>query len=145
MTESTWWRWPLLPFAAVGGGMAASVAAALFFWLSAKFAGFGEEGWYFRYIVPLFVSGVFGHVFVRITCGMAPQGKVIAGTVMVTILGVFCLLSAVLAWYMPDYSTGFAIQNTVGSIAMMFGAVVTLQDVVSDVRAASPPASVNTW
>ena len=133
-----WWRWPLLPFAAVAGALAGSIIAVLFLWFGMKLqGGFSEDGWYFRYVMPVISSAIFGYLFAHISCEMAPRGKVIAGTVMVTILGLFGLLGIVLAWIVPDYPVGQAIQATVGTVATMIAAVVTLMDAPSKYRASA--------
>jgi hypothetical protein len=131
-----WWRWPLLPFAAIAGALAGSIIAILFLWFGMKLqGGFSEDGWYFRYVMPVISSAIFGYLYTHRSCEMAPRGKVIAGTVMVTILGLFGLLSFVLAWAIPDYSVGQAIQTTVGTVATMIAAVSTLMEGASKYRA----------
>jgi hypothetical protein len=131
-----WWRWPLLPFAAVAGALAGSIVATLFMWFGMKFqGGFSEDGWYYRYVIPVIASAIFGFIYTLISCEMAPRGKLITGTVMVTILGLFGLLSIILTWAMPDFPVGDAIQSTVGTIASMIAAVMTLMDVSSKHRA----------
>jgi hypothetical protein len=131
-----WWRWLLLPFAAGAAALAGSMIASLFWWFGMKLqGGFSEDGWYFRFVLPAIASAIFGYLYTHISCEMAPRGKLIAGTVMVTILGLFGLLSIVLAWAMPDYPVGEAIQATVGTIATMIAAVMTLMDASSKHRA----------
>ena len=127
-----------MPFAAVAGALAGSIIAVLFLWFGMKLqGGFSEDGWYFRYVMPVISSAIFGYLFAHISCEMAPRGKVIAGTVMVTILGLFGLLGIVLAWIVPDYPVGQAIQATVGTVATMIAAVVTLMDAPSKYRASA--------
>jgi uncharacterized membrane protein YvlD (DUF360 family) len=124
-----WWRWPLLPFAAVAGALVGSVLASLLMWFGMKLqGGYTEDGWYFRYVMPVISSAIFGYLYAHISCEMAPCGKIIAGTVMVTTLGLFGLLISVLAWTIPDYPIGEAIQVTVGTVATMIAAVLTLID-----------------
>ena len=68
-----WWRWPLLPFAAVAGALAGSIVATLLMWLGMKLqGGFSEEGWYFRYVMPVIASSIFGFIYTLISCEMAP-------------------------------------------------------------------------
>lgn len=124
-----WWRWPLMPLAALAGAILGTLAVALIMWIGMKFqGGYSEDGWYFRYILPLFTSGVFGYIYAKISYEVAPSGKLIAGIVMVTLLGILALVSTVLAWVIPSYSVGEAIQSTVGSLAMMIGAILALSD-----------------
>ena len=124
-----WWRWPLMPVAAIAGAMLGTLAIGIFMWLGMKFqGGYNEDGWYFRYIMPVFTSGIFGYLYAKISYTVAPSGKLIAGVVMATVLGILVLLSAVLGWVIPSYSTGQAIQATVASIATMIGSVIALVD-----------------
>lgn len=124
-----WWRWPLLPFAAVAGGMTGAFLANLFTWFGMKLrGGYSEDGWFYLYVMPVLSSALFGYLYTAIACHMAPRGKLIAGTVMVTALGLFGLLSIVLAWTLPDYGTLKATQATVSIIAMMIAAIVALMD-----------------
>lgn len=124
-----WWRWPLMPLAALAGAILGTLVVALIMWVGMKFqGGYSEDGWYFRFILPLFTSGVFGYLYAKISYEVAPSAKLIAGVVMVTVLGILALASTVLAWVMPSYSVGEAIQSTVGSLAMMIGAIIALSD-----------------
>lgn len=124
-----WWRWPLMPVAALGGAILGSIIMGIIMWLGMKFqGGFNEDGWYFLYIMPLFTSGVFGYLYAIISYKMAPSHNLIAGIVMVTVLGVIGLLGIVLAWALPEYSVGQSVQATVGTVATMVGAIIALAD-----------------
>jgi len=116
-----------MPIAAVAGAMAGTAIMLLFLWFGMKLhGGFSEDGWYFRYVMPVISSAIFGYLYTYISCTIAPRGKVIAGTVMATILGLFCLVSVLLAWFMPQYPVGKAVQSTVGAVATMIASVATL-------------------
>lgn len=133
--EATWWRWVALPFAAIAGALAGSVALALLQWFGMKFqGGFSTDGWYFRYIMPLMSSAVFGWLYVLITLEVAPKGKVIAATVMTTVLGVFCVLGAILAWVLPNRTMGYAIQQTIGVAASLTTAIASIVSYKGDYR-----------
>ena len=122
-----WWRWPLLPFAAIGGAAIGAVLLGLVQWLGFKFqGGFTEDGWMFRYILPIFTSAAFGWLFAWIACAVAPHGKVVAGTVMTTLLFIVLLLSIAFSWLASNYSVGQAVQTTVGSTSCLIAAVVAL-------------------
>ncbi|WP_222566000.1 hypothetical protein [Novilysobacter antarcticus] len=124
-----WWRWPLMPLAAIAGSVLGTIVMGILMWLGMKLSGgYSEDGWYFRYIMPVITSGIFGYLYATISYTVAPSGKRIAGIIMVTALGIFSGLSAILGWVMPSYSTGQAIQATVASIATMIGAVMALAD-----------------
>ena len=118
-----------MPVAAIAGALLGMIAIGLIMWIGMKLqGGFREDGWYFLYIMPVFTSGAFGYLYAKIAYAMAPSGKLIAGVVMVTILGLLGLIGAVLAWLMPDYTLGYAIQTTIGTIATIIGAVIALVD-----------------
>jgi hypothetical protein len=91
--------------------------------------GYSEDGWYFRYILPVFSSALFGYLYVFITLNVAPRGKVISAVVMTTILGVFTVLVILLAWAAPSEGIGNAVQSTVGAIASMIAAIATIVNV----------------
>jgi hypothetical protein len=122
-----WWRWPLLPFAALIGAMLGSALFMAFQWLAMKFRGdFNEDGWYFLYIMPVIQSAIFGWLYVLITYKIAPQGKFIAGIVMTTILILLSLCMIAFAWFGPYHITKEAVRATVGLIAMSIAAVISL-------------------
>ncbi len=123
----TWWRWPLIPFVGVVAGTLGAIAFGLFQWIGMKLAGgYSEDGWYFLYILPVITSGIFGYVFVTSTHYVAPRGKFISSVVMTTILGLFLLLSVVLAWGPAHESVGDSVQMTVGCVAALVAAIATL-------------------
>jgi hypothetical protein len=121
--KTGWWRWPAMPLAAI---VAAAMAGGLMHgiqWLSIMFTWGSSEGWYLRYIVPLFVSGAAGYAFALASCAVAPRGKRLAGTVMVTLLGVVCVVGAVGSWLMNQYTTAFAVLSTVSAVVMLEAAI----------------------
>ena len=125
-----WWRWPLMPFAAVIGGALGALLLVLVQWFFMKLqGGFSEDGWMFRYVLPIVASGAFGWIYVWITCKMAPRGKVISGIVMTTILGLFLLANVLIAWYLPRYPIGETIQISVGGVASLVAAVFAVMQV----------------
>lgn len=125
--RNQWWRWPLLPFAAIAGALASSAACVLFVWFSMKFqGGYTEDGWYYLYVMPLMASATFGYVYALIAITVAPCGKVIAGTVLVTLLAVFGALTAFVAWVSPSSTITYAIQSTLSTVSMLCAALVVL-------------------
>lgn len=127
---AAWWRWPLMPLAAITGAVFGTLALGTLMWLGTKFqGGYNENGWYYKYIMPFFTSACFGYIYAKISYHMAPSGKLIAGTVMVTLFGVFCVFTTVLAWMpMTSTSTGEAIRVTISSAAAFGAAVATLRN-----------------
>ena len=119
----------MMPFAAVIGAALATAALLLIQWIGMKFSGaYSADGWYAQYILPVITSGAFGYFYAKISYHVSPSGKMIAGVVMVTLLGMFSALSAFLGWVMPEYSAGQAVQVTLGSIALVAGAIIALVD-----------------
>ncbi|ADO00843.1 hypothetical protein Gbem_4143 [Citrifermentans bemidjiense Bem] len=125
--SSQWWRWPILPLAAVLGALVGAFLLTLLQWIGMKMqGGFREDGWYFRYILPVISSAVFGWLYALITLNVAPRGKVIASVVMTTILGVLALLGLIFTWFYKLDDIGTAVQSTVGSIASLVAAIATI-------------------
>lgn len=125
--RNDWWIWPLLPFACVIGATIAAFALALLQWLGMKMqGGYREDGWYYLYVLPVFSSAVFGYVYAWIACNLAPRGKIIAGTVMTTVLGLIMTIGTVFAWLLPKYPMGEAIQITVSMIATLIASIAAL-------------------
>ena len=113
-----------MPFATILGSMIGGALATAFLWFSMKLqGGFSEDGWYFLYIMPIISSAVFGWLYATIVCHVAPRGKVIAGTVMVTILGLIGVVGALITWLDQTKSVGEAIQITVGTVATMLSLI----------------------
>lgn len=130
---SGWWRWPLVPIAALAGGALASFLFRLIQWLGMKMdGGVTEDGWMFKYILPVIASAVFGWFYIMISCAVAPRGKVITGTVMAAILFLLSATSVVIAWLAPRYQIGDALQITIGCIAGIFAAIFALIEVKND-------------
>jgi hypothetical protein len=125
-----WWRWPMIPLASVTGAVVGTVAITAFQWLGMKIqGGFSEDGWWYRFILPVISSATFGYIYAAIACYVAPKGKVIAGTVMTTVLGLVLLLGLVLAWASSKYSFWESMQTTIGSVAMLIAGIVAVMQV----------------
>ena len=121
-------RWIALPFATVIGALLASILLALFQWISLKmWGGISEDSWYYRYILPFISSIFFGYFYSIISLKVAPESKVIASTVMVTLLGVLSSFSLYLAWEMKvSHGFRYFIETLFGVIGTMSGAIVAL-------------------
>jgi hypothetical protein len=127
LATQTWWRWPLVPFAAILGSILGAAAFLLLQWVAMKVhGGFSEDGWMFKYILPVVQSAVFGYLYAMISCAVAPKGKVITGVVMVTVLFVLFIALLVFAWVRPPLQVGPAVQATISIIAAGIAAVVAL-------------------
>lgn len=131
-----WWRWPLMPFAAVLGGALGAMLFGLVQWFGMKLqGGFSESGWMYLYILPVLTAAAFGWLYTWIACAVAPRGKLLAGTVMTTILVLVGLLNIVIVWGMQKYPVGEAVQLTIGSIASSAAAIVALAQVHGEHKA----------
>lgn len=140
--NSQWWRWPLIPIAALIGAPLGGAVIAILQWLSMKMmGGFYEDGWWYRYVMPVSSSAVSGYLYTHITWSVAPNGKVIASVVMITLLSVIAIFNVLLAWAIPRYSLGDSIRATLGSIAAVMCSIVTLVDLYrEEQRKAAPKA-----
>ena len=126
-SSNQWWRWPLMPIAAVAGAVVGSALFGLIQWFGMKLqGGFSEDGWMYQYIVPAMTSAAFGWLFTYISCAVAPRGKVIAGTVMTTILVLTGVANLFLVWGLQKYGTGEAVRLTVGSVVASAAGIAAL-------------------
>ena len=123
-------RWIALPFATIIGSLLGCVILVLLQWFSMKmFADVSEDGWYARYVIPFLSSVFFGYFFSTISLTVAPRFKIIAATVMVTLLGVISLISLVIAWNMQNtHGFGYFVEVLFGSVGGMIAAITTLVD-----------------
>lgn len=121
-------RWIALPFATIIGSFLGCVILVLLQWFSMKmYANVSEDGWYYRYVMPFLSSVFFGFFFSKISLEVAPRSKIIAATVMVTLLGVISLIALVMAWNMQNtHGFGYFIEVLFGSIGGMVAAITTL-------------------
>ena len=121
-------RWIALPFAAFIGAFLGSALLALFQWFSIKMFGpVSEDGWFARYVLPFLSSVFFGYFYSTISLEVAPTSKIIAATVMVTLLGVFSLFALFLAWNMQStHGFGYFIETLFGGVGGMIAAIVTI-------------------
>lgn len=130
MSKSTWWRWPLVPIAGFAGGAIGSALFALLQLFSLKLTGdLHEDGWMLMYVTPTISSAVFGYLFVTITHYVAPSGKFISSVVMTTVLGLFLLLSGLVAWASIGESTSESIKTIVACIVALIASISTLASI----------------
>lgn len=122
-----WWRWPLMPFAALIGGQVGAFVFNLFQWLSMKFyGGYSPDGWMYIYVLPLMSAAVFGYLFAYIACTMAPSAKWTAGVVMTAVLGTVLAVLLIFIWLSPAFGTGKSIFESVKATVTIVGAVAGL-------------------
>lgn len=126
--KNQWWKWPLVPLASLVGASLAVVAFVLMQWVSLKFIGGSPNGWLFKYIVPVFASGVFGFAFIWSACQVAPRYKAITSIVMSTVLIILLLVILFLICTNPKYSYGVIILSLFQCAVTCFVAVATVLD-----------------
>ncbi len=69
-----WWRWPLVPLAAIAASFAAMMAISFCGWYAMKMiGGFYEDGWIYRYILPVVGSGWAGFAWCYSSAYVAPR------------------------------------------------------------------------
>lgn len=134
-----WWRWPLMPFAAVIGAILGAAIITAINWFFMKFqGGYAEDGWWYLYIKPMFHAGIFGFLYAWIAGYVAPRGKVIASIVMTTILGVLGVVLLAFGWAAPATTWGQGIAATIQLVAAVaaaiFGVLVTKEQEESEQR-----------
>ncbi len=121
------WRWPMMPFAAFFGAILGAFLIAALQWIGMKFSGhYNEDGWYYRYVMPVFNIGWFAFLYARIAYWVSPNHKFIAGVVMVTIMAVVFVGLVIFGWTYPRIEIGEAIQSTIGLVGWLFGACIGL-------------------
>ena len=127
VSSRQWWRWPLMPLASIAGACAGSIVIGLFLWFTMKLqGGFSEDGWFYIYVTPVISSIAFGYNYSYIACSVAPCGKVIAGTVMATLLAIFLIGGVVIFWTSPAKTTEESVQITIGAVACIVAAITAL-------------------
>ena len=104
--------------AGAGGAVVGAALLATMFWL----LGFNERSWLFLYLIPAAAGLVFGHLYIRIACRVAPVSKFGTGAVMVTLLGLYCLLTIFLAVTVPTVG----VQLPSAALSAFLAATLTL-------------------
>jgi hypothetical protein len=123
-----------MPFAAVFGGAIGGFVFMLVQWLGLKFqGGFSEDGWMFRYMLPLFSMATFGYLYAYISCTVAPRAKLTAGVAMTAVLSVIWIAAVTIMWLSPRYSAGLAFFETLRMFAGVAGAVGALMQLHEEI------------
>ena len=83
-----------------------------------------SDGWLWHYVVRVVAAGAAGAAFGAAAYHTAPNGKVIAGTVMVTLLVLLSLLVIAGFWFgRDDTSVAYTMLGTAQGIACCTGAI----------------------
>lgn len=119
-----WWRWPLMPVAAIIGAALGTIVVSILQWIGMKLSGvYHESGWYFTYVLPLVTWGCFGYLFTFISYHVAPTGKVIASTVMATAFCVIMLLVVLFGVVHDAPTLTSGIQTALSFVALVVGTI----------------------
>lgn len=125
--SSTWWRWPLMPFACVIGSILGAIAMGFIQWFGMKMSGgYSEDGWYFLYILPIITSATLGYLWVKISFYVAPSGKKTTAIIMTVLLAAILIFATALSLVNPNYSTSENAQSILGGIAMMLASICAI-------------------
>ena len=123
-----WLRWIALPFAAFIGSALGSLAFVFLYWVGMKIhGGFSEDGWFYRFILPLLGAGMSGYLVPIISYKVAPKAKFISAVVMVSIMGAFIFIS-IIALFSFEYATEYRIVGVLRCIVTMVAAIMTFKD-----------------
>lgn len=119
-----WWRWPLMPVAAVAGSFIGVAAFMLFGWLSLHvFGGFSNGSWLVRYILPVAAASTAGFLFAFCACNVPPRGGVVSGIVMTTIYAVVKVGWVLSIWLTPGQAMGRTVMELVVGVVAVISAV----------------------
>ncbi|MCA9235566.1 MAG: hypothetical protein KDA44_08835 [Planctomycetales bacterium] len=125
-----WWRWPLVPLAAIAGSTVGSTLVGMIGWAGAKtYGGFAEDGWYYLYIMPTIMSGFLGFIWSTASAYVAPYAKFITAVVMSTVLGMIGVFLLMEHFGRPECYSTPPILMLAYVIAMIVGAVVASMQV----------------
>ena len=107
-----WWRWPVMPFAALGGAIVVSYVLTLL-----------------RYLIPIhpiISSSIFGGIFITIACSLAPTAKLKTGVIMALLLNALWILLAIFGWYSLSFTRTQAVMETWRAIGIAIGSSLVL-------------------
>ena len=120
-----WWRWPLIPFAAMAGSIIGSTLIGMIGWAGAKkYAGFTQDGWYYLYVLPTIMSGFLGFFWSTVSAYVAPRAKIVTAVVMSTALGMLGIFLLIEHCVRPERYSTPPIMMLVYVIAVIVGSVV---------------------
>jgi len=130
-----WWRWPLVPIASVA-------VVVVWFWstrwsIGTMEGGLSEYSWWFYFSLLLVISAIAGWFYAWVACQVAPRGKVIAGSVVTTLLIIVELVTIKAVWKFPEFTSAEALSSTGQAIAMSVAAIAAITFVRGGIRRAS--------
>ena len=124
-TPKQWWRWPLVPLAALVAAIAASVVFSLLSWLAMRFFGVVyEDGWLFRIMLPVIGSGWIGFAWCIASAYVAPSGKTLTSAVMAAAVTLLALLFASLVLFDSAAFTTHPAEMLLNCVATILGSIV---------------------
>lgn len=120
-----WWRWPLVPLAAIAASLVAIMGITFCGWYTIKmFGGIHEDGWIYRYILPVVGSGWAGFAWCYSSAYVAPRGKVITSAVMATVVSTIVLALAGAVFAFPQSFSTHPIEMALNAVATIVGSVI---------------------
>jgi len=96
-----WWRWLLMPIAALLSASVVSILVALAILVGLKLFGTGEPDGWSLYLVTGASRGAFGYVLALVAYSVSPSRKLAAGYVAIFLMVTF-FVAAVLAPVAPS-------------------------------------------
>jgi hypothetical protein len=123
-----WWRWLLLPFAAVLTTTLSAAVVTLLNSMSMSYMGGSTDGWFMAYVNPIMVKGFSGYVFAKTVHEVAPSHKAVAGTVMVTLLGVSQAAVLTYAVALGAYTALELVREALAATLMVGTAICVVRD-----------------
>ncbi len=123
-----WWRWPLMPVAAVGAGLITMLLVGL---LNEFVNSTGRlPTWYVEWVVPVVSQGAGGFAFGWMAHSISPSPKRKSSLLMTFLLAAVCLSSFTLILHGGEYPNlrlfHFALGGLAIVLASFFGRVVAM-------------------
>lgn len=127
----------MVPLAAIAASLVAMIGITFCGWYALKmFGGFHEDGWIYRYILPVVGSGWAGFAWCYSSAYVAPRGKVITSAAMATVVSIIVLFLAGAVFASPQAFSNHPIEMALNAVATIVGAVVATVSVSQQEQAA---------
>lgn len=122
-----WWRWPLVPVAAILGAMAGGFFIAVMQWVALKTTGAAYgEGLMKGFFLPLANVVIGGYLYGYLSCMVAPRAKVRTGMIMSGILAVLMVLAITIYWMSADHTASHKAIQALLYFSNAFSAMVAV-------------------
>lgn len=126
-STNQWWRWALMPVAAVAGTLFLSFLVSIVYTYFSKvfleaYVGAGVT----RFNANILASLCFGYVYISIACAVAPRGKFVVGVVMAGLFLAYVIVTDVAIWVSSLYEVSGAIWESICSLVALMAAAAAL-------------------